>query len=227
MVWSCLMNIIDTKAENTLRFLEAVSIKNIPLFKLEPINYKLENHDFTEIIFQSSPAVDFFKDHALLANKQIYSMGQATSATLESKGLASLNPKSPSSEGLIELLEQSRGINPSYLVVKGQEGLTKISDYLIKRGLKVKEIACYKRIKFESYENIRENFYKADAIIFPSNFSAEIYFQEIHCDQSKAIFFGISNRIINSIHSLGYKAHMLDYFSDDLENSIKKTISSL
>lgn len=221
------MNIIDTKAENNLGFLKTTSIKNIPLFRLEPLDYELENGNFTEIIFQSSPAVDFFRDHGLLINKQIYSMGQATSATLESKGLISLNPKSPSSEGLIELLEQHRGTNPSYLVVKGQEGLTKISDYLKERGMQVKEIACYKRIKFESYENIKENFYKADAIIFPSNFSAEIYFQEIHCAESKAIFFGISRRIINSINSLGHKAHMVDYFSDDLESSIIKTISSL
>ena len=221
------MNIIDTRAENSLEFLKTSSIENIPLFKLEPIDYELENDNFTEIIFQSSPAVDFFKDHSLLNNKKIYSMGQATSATLRSKGLASLNPQSPSSEGLIELIEQSKGKNPSYLVIKGQEGLSKISDYLKKKGVSVKEIACYKRVKHESYENIKEKFYNADAIIFPSNFSAEIYFQEIHQEESKAIFFGISTRIIKCINSLGYKAFMLDYFSDDLEISITKTISSL
>ena len=115
-------------------------------------------------------------------------MGQATSATLEAKGLSSLNPQPPSSEGLIELLEKSRGSNPNYLVVKGQEGLTKISDYLRERGMPVKEVACYKRSKFESYESIKENFYKAYAIIFPSNFAAEIYFQEIHNNEIEAIF---------------------------------------
>ena len=83
------MNIIDTRAENILGFLRTESIKNIPLFKLEPIDYELEDNNFSEIIFQSSPAVDFFKDHSLLTDKQIYSMGQATSATLESKGLSS------------------------------------------------------------------------------------------------------------------------------------------
>ena len=221
------MNIIDTRAENILGFLKTESIKNIPLFKLEPIDYKLEGNNFSEIIFQSSPAVDFFKDLSLLTDKQIYSMGQATSATLESKGLSSLNPQSPSSEGLIELLEKSRGSNPNYLVVKGQEGLTKISDYLRKRGIPVKEIACYKRSKFESYEDIKENFYKADAIIFPSNFAAEIYFQEIHNNEIKAVFFGISKRIINCINSLGYEAYMVDYFSDNIEKSVTETISSL
>ena len=221
------MNIIDTRAENSLEFLKTSSIENIPLFKLEPIDYELENDNFTEIIFQSSPAVDFFKDHSLLNNKKIYSMGQATSATLRSKGLASLNPQPPSSEGLIELIEQSKGTNPSYLVVKGQEGLTKISDYLKRKGVSVKEIACYKRCKFESYKNIKENFYKADAIIFPSNFAAEIYFQEIHNNEIKPIFFGISKRIINCINSLGYEAYMVDYFSENLENSIIETISSL
>ena len=113
-----------------------------------------------KLFFKVVPAVDFFKDHSLLTDKQIYSMGQATSATLKSKGLSSLNPQSPSSEGLIELLEKTRGSNPNYLVVKGQEGLTKISDYLRKRGMPVKEVACYKRSKFESYENIKKIFIK-------------------------------------------------------------------
>ena len=221
------MNIIDTRAENILRFLTTESIKNIPLFKLEPVDYELEDNNFSEIIFQSSPAVDFFKDYNLLTNKQIYSMGQATSATLKSKGLSSLNPQSPSSEGLIELLEKTRSSNPSYLVVKGQEGLTKISAYLRKRGMPVKEVTCYKRCKFESYEKIKENFYKADAIIFPSNFAAEIYFQEIHNNEIKAIFFGISKRIIKCINSLGHDAYMADYFSGNLEKSVTKTITSL
>ena len=221
------MNIIDTRAENTLGFLQKTFLENIPLFKLEPIKYELENDNFNEIIFQSSPAVDFFNDHSLLTDKQIYSMGQATSAALKSKGLSSLNPQSPSSEGLIELLEKSRGSKPNYLVIKGEEGLTKISDYLKERGMPVKEIACYKRTKFESYENIKESFYKADAVIFPSNFAAQIYFQEIHNNKIKAIFFGISKRIINNINLLGYEAHIVDYFSDDLEKSITKTISSL
>ena len=81
--------------------------------------------------------------------------------------------------------------------------------------------------KFESYEDIKENFYKADAIIFPSNFAAEIYFQEIHNNEIKAIFFGISKRIINCINSLGHDAHMIDYFSGNLEKSVTKTITSL
>ena len=68
------------------------------------------------------------------------SVGFSTLA-FASKGLSSLNPQSPSSEGLIELLEKSRGSNPNYLVVKGQEGLTKISDYLRERGMPVKEVA--------------------------------------------------------------------------------------
>jgi len=221
------MNIIDTKAENIFGFLKTGSIKNIPLFKLEPIDYKLENHNFTEIVFQSSPAVDFFKDHKLLTNKKIYSMGQATSATLQSKRLSSLNPQSPSSEGLIELIDKSKGENPDYLVVKGQGGLTKIADYLRERGRSVTEIECYKRTKFKSYEDIKENFYNADAIIFPSNFAAEIYFQEIHNNEIKAIFFGISKRIINCINALGYEAHMVDYFSDNLEESVSQITSSL
>ena len=221
------MNIIDTRAENAFGFIKRKSIKNIPLFKLEPIDYELESHNFTEIIFQSSPAVDFFKDHDLLTDKQIYSMGQATSATLQSKGLSSLNPQSPSSESLIELINKSKGKHPNYLVVKGQKGLTKISDYLREIGVPVKEIECYKRTKFKSYENIKENFYNADAIIFPSNFAAEIYFQEIHNNEIKAVFFGISQRILKRINSLGHEAHMIDYFSDDLEKSVNQTISLL
>ena len=44
------MNIIDTRAENILGFLKTESIKNIPLFILEPIDYKLEGNNFSEIL---------------------------------------------------------------------------------------------------------------------------------------------------------------------------------
>ena len=67
----------------------------------------------------------------------------------------------------------------------------------------------------------------ADAIIFPSNFAAEIYFQEIHNNEIKAVFFGISKRIINCINSLGHEAYIVDYFSDNIEKSVTETISSL
>ena len=39
-----------------------------------------------------------------------------------------------------------------------------------------------------------------------------------------AIFFGISNRIIKFIFDLGYEAKFIDYFSEDISESIKKSI---
>jgi hypothetical protein len=37
-------------------------------------------------------------------------------------------------------------------------------------------------------------------------------------------YFGISNRIISYISDLGYEAKFIDYFSDDIAESIKNSI---
>ena len=216
------MNIIDTRAKGNFEFVEMNSIKNIPLFKLVPIEYSFEDKNFQNVIFQSSPAVENFRDLNSLQDKQIFAMGKGTEATLLQSNLLAKIPTSPGSDGLMETIkENSKG--DDYLIVKGEGGLDQIENVLKEMGKNVKQICCYKREKFQNYEHLKEDFESANIIIFPSKFSAEIYFKEINFTHQKT-FLGISPRINKYVESLGFKIKLLDYFSDDLERKIKEII---
>ena len=80
----------------------------------------------------------------------------------------------------------------------------------------LKKLVNYERIKFKSYDDIKEPFLKADAIIFSSTFGAQIFFEEIYSSDVKAKFFGISNRITNYISDIGYESKFIDYFDQDV-----------
>ena len=196
------MNIIDTRAKGNFEFVEMNSIKNIPLFKLVPIEYSFEDKNFQNVIFQSSPAVENFRDLNSLQDKQIFAMGKGTEASILQSNLVAKIPTSPGSDGMMETIKaNSRG----------------------EMGKNVQQICCYKREKFQNYEHLKEDFESANIIIFPSKFSAEIYFKEINFTQQKT-FLGISPRINKYVESLGFEIKLLDYFSDNLEKKIKEII---
>jgi uroporphyrinogen-III synthase len=216
------MNIIDTRAKGNFEFVKMNSIKNIPLFKLVPIEYSLKDRNFQNVIFQSSPAVENFKDINSLQDKQIFAMGKGTEATLLQSNLVAKVPNSPGSDGLMATIkENSKG--DDYLIIKGEGGLDQIENELKEMGKNVKQICCYKREKFKNYDYVKKDFENANIIIFPSKFSAEIYFEEINFNDNK-IFLGISPRIIKYVESLGFEIKLLDYFSNDLEEKIKDII---
>ena len=218
------MNIIDTRTVNTLSPYNKGAIKNIPLFKLEPLSYELKSKNYTDIIFQSTPSVEFFNDIDLLENRRVFSMGISTKKSLADKGIDSDSPVFPGSFALNELLKENLS-NRKFLIVKGLGGLNKIFNYLIKNDAQVHEIICYQRMKFDSYEEIKKLFKKSDAIIFPSTFAAKIFFEEIFSRDLRARYFVISERIKSFINTLGFEAYLIDYFSDDVEKSIKNLLS--
>ena len=134
---------------------------------------------------------------------------------------------SPSIENKISfpyLLLLISGGHSHYLIVKGENGLNEISNYLNSSNQYVEEINCYKRFKLESYENVRNEFYDADAIIFPSTYAFKIFFEEIYSTKVKAKLFGISKRIIDYISSYDLDSDFIDYFSKDIRESIKDSI---
>ena len=149
-------------------------------------------------------------------------MGPSTKNFLLQKGFDSICPDIPGSKELIKILPKTD--NNKFLIVKGNGGLSDIFDYLYKNKNNVEEISCYKRIKFKSYDDIKESFLKADAVIFSSTFGAQIFFEEIYSSDVKAKLFGISNRIINYISDIGYESKFIDYFANDIAKSIKNSI---
>ena len=216
------MNIIDTRSNIAFSNHKKGTIKNIPLFELKSFEYSLPSKDFTDIIFQSIPAVEFFKEKDHLINKDIYTMGPSTKNFLLQKGFDSICPAIPGSKELIKLLPNLN--NNKFLIVKGDDGLSDIFDYLYKNKNNVEEISCYKRVKFKSYDDVKESFLKADAVIFSSTFGAQIFFEEIYSSDVKAKFFGISDRIKNYVCDLGYKCKFVEAFDEDVVISIKNSI---
>ncbi len=199
------------------------SIKNIPLFKTKEIQYHIDIHKFENIIFQSISSAAFFNELESLKNKNVFSMGKSTQDYLSKQGVKSVCPSIPGSEELKKLLSKNKK-SSNYLIVKGENGLSEISNYLNSSNEYVEEINCYKRFKLESYENVKNEFYDADAIIFPSTYAFKIFFEEIYSTKVKAKLFGISKRIIDYISSYDLDSDFIDYFSKDITESIKDSI---
>ena len=217
------MNIIDTISGNSSMHKSCGSIKNIPLFRTMGIQYQIDIHKFENIIFQSTSSAAFFIEYESLKNKNVFSMGKSTKDYLSKQGVKSVCPSIPGSAELKKLLSKNKK-GGNYLIVKGENGLNEILNYLNSSNEYVEEINCYKRFKLENYENVRNEFYDADAIIFPSTYAFKIFFEEIYSTKVKAKLFGISKRIIDYISSYDLDSDFIDYFSKDITESIKDSI---
>ena len=213
------MNIVDTRARNTFNFVKRKNIKNIPLFELSFLDHSIDISGYTDVIFQSTPSVEFFNHHKDLIDKNVFAMGPGTQSSLGAKGISSKIPEDPGSEGLKKLIKSSVG-SGKFLIVKGQGGLNIISDYLKAEGAEVDTIQNYQRVRFSSYLDLSKDFDNADFVIFPSRLAAEIYFQEIYNPDINSKFVTISSRIKDYVDSLGFENSQLDYFADNFESEI-------
>ena len=174
MVLNYYMNIIDTSTISKNSSLEN-SIKNIPLFKIEPVQYKVLNTLITDIIFQSVASVKNFKNFEICKRINVFAMGESTKRMLDKIGINSTTPEIPGSSGLIELLGKKL-IKRKFAIVKGLDGLEEVHNHIIKHGADAENIVCYKREKFLNYMEIREKFIEADVVIFSSTYAADIFF---------------------------------------------------
>ena len=215
------MNIVDTRANNTFNFVKRKNIRNIPLFEISFLDYSMDISGYTDVIFQSTPSVEFFNHHNDLKDKNVFAMGPGTQSSLGAKGISSRIPEDPGSEGLKRLIKSSIG-HGKFLIVKGQGGLNIISDYLEAEGAQVETVQNYQRVRFSSYSHLSEGFNKADFVIFPSKLAAEIYFQEIYNPNINSKFVTISSRIKDYVDSLGFENFQLNYFADNFESEILK-----
>ena len=213
------MNIVDTRARNTFNFVKRKNIKNIPLFELSFLDHSIDISGYTDVIFQSTPSVEFFNHHKDLIDKNVFAMGPGTQSSLGTKGISSKIPEDPGSEGLKKLIKSSIG-SGKFLIVKGQGGLNIISDYLKAEGAEVDTIQNYQRVRFSSYLDLSKDFDNADFVIFPSRLAAEIYFQEIYNPDINSKFVTISSRIKDYVDSLGFENSQLNYFADNFESEI-------
>ena len=130
------MNIVDTRANNTFSFVKRKNIINIPLFEISFLDHSIDISGYTDVIFQSTPSVEFFNLHKDLRDKNVYAMGPGTQSSLGAKGVSSRIPEEPGSEGLKKLIKSSIG-HGKFLIVKGQGGLNLSLIILKQRELKL------------------------------------------------------------------------------------------
>lgn len=212
------MNIIDTSTN----FLFKPGINNIPLFEINKIEHADLSSGKEFVIFQSPSAVKNYTFLVKLANKKIIAMGPGTQKALHEKGLDSTLPEKYSSTGIIKYLESDFNAN-NVLIIKGEDGVNNIEEYIARHGGDVESISVYRRNVFEDYTQIRNDYLNADAIIFTSTMAVKIYFEKIYQNKVDTRFYSISNRIKRKIQEYGLKAITLDYFSDNLLDEIKST----
>ena len=217
------MKIIDTKPYSTN--LEYQEIINIPLYKICKVKQIVNLSNYHNIIFQSPSAVMNFDQIAFLEDKRIIAMGPGTSSHLRKHSYVAEVPETEySSEGVINLLNKSELIGRT-LVIKGEGGLSRISEYLNSASFITDELNTYNRQKFESYEEIKKHFSNIDFVIFSSALAVELYFEYIHSNNENFKFLAVSSRIQNIIKSFNKESTVIDYFSDDLISQIKLTLT--
>ena len=217
------MKIIDTKPYSTN--LEYQEIINIPLYKICKVKQIVNLSNYHNIIFQSPSAVMNFDQIAFLEDKRIIAMGPGTSSHLRKHSYVAEVPETEySSEGVINLLNKSELIGRT-LVIKGEGGLSRISEYLNSASFITDELNTYNRQKFESYEKIKKQFSNIDFVIFSSALAVELYFEYIHFNRENIKFLAVSSRIQNIIKSFNKESTVIDYFSDDLISQIKLTLT--
>ena len=217
------MKIIDTKPYPAAH--ECNEIVNIPLYKICKVKQIVNLSNYHNIIFQSPSAVLNFDQISLLESKRIIAMGPGTSNQLRKHSyIAEIPDHEFNSEGIINLLNKSE-LTGKTLVIKGEGGLSNISDYLNSASFKTDELNTYNRQKFESYEDIKKQFIGIDFVIFSSAFAVEIFFEHIQNDQEKTKFLAVSKRIQGVIESYKKESKVINYFSNDLFNEIKLTLT--
>ena len=212
------MKIIDTSTN----FLFKPGINNIPLFAIDKIEHADLSSGKEFVIFQSPSAVKNYTFLEKLANKKIIAMGPGTQKALHEKGLDSTLPEKYSSAGIIKYLESDFNAN-NVLIIKGEDGVNNIEEYIARHGGDVESISVYRRNVFKDYTQIGNDYLNADAIIFTSTMAVKIYFEKIYQNKVDTRFYSISNRIKRKIQEYGLKAITLDYFSDNLLDEIKST----
>tara|TARA_X000000950_G_scaffold42731_1_gene47561 strand:- start:400 stop:1050 length:651 start_codon:yes stop_codon:yes gene_type:complete len=216
------MNIIDTSSNSKISYSSNL-IKNVPLFEIKLLNYQVPVEDFTDVIFQSVASVENFKNFEICIGKNIFSMGDSTKKALAVKDIVSKCPPIPGSSGLTRLLGKEIQ-KKRFLIIKGKDGLSDIENFINAQGSYCKKIICYERNEFDTYNLVKNKFDSAEAVIFTSVFSAQIFFNNIYKSDRKISFFCISKRIKEQIYIMGYEAKIIDYFSDNLDYEIEKSI---
>ena len=82
----------------------------------------------------------------------------------------------------------------------------------------------YKR-QLDNYSELSDQFNNVDGIIFSSVFAVEVFFSEIYKEAKSCKFFAMSERIQKSILDHDQDSIVIDYFSENLNETIRSTLT--
>lgn len=214
------MKIVETRPLLTSSWCK---FENIPLYKIQQIEYSFNAEDYDLLIFQSPSAAMTFDNLPKKYPFPIIGMGPGTIRELNKKNHKAIAPKKPNSENVIKLLHS---INfKKALIIRGKEGLNLIENYLDSMGKNYQVCETYARAKLKSYSKVINQFSNVDGIIFSSVFAVEIFFSKVTKETRSFKFFAISERIKKSIRDHGQDSIVIDYFSEKLNEIIKSTLT--
>ena len=214
------MKIIETRPALTSSLCK---FENVPLYEIQEIKHSFNASDYDLLIFQSPSAAMTFNNLPKKYPFPIIGMGPGTIRELNKKHHEAIAPKKPNSKNVIELLGSYDFQNA--LIIKGREGLNQIESYLNAMGKNYQVCETYARLKLETYSGASAHFNNVDGIIFSSVFAVEIFFSEVFIEAKSCKFFAISERIQKSILNHGQDSIVIDYFSENLNETIRSTLT--
>lgn len=185
----------------------------------------LDIHQFSQVIFTSANAVDFFckEFKTLPENLKITAIGEGSAKALHKAGnKVHFLPETPSSESLLDLKNFSHVSNQALLLVKGEGGLSVIEETLKARGAKLSIVEVYKR-QLPAMESDRGNWQekKIDIIIVTSRDAMENLFKlldkRFHAWLRQRPWLLISQRLADFANQSGISTIILSRPEDILE----------
>jgi len=214
------MKIIETRPALTSSWCK---FENVPLYEIQGIENSINALDYDLLIFQSPSAAITFKNLPKEYPFPIIGMGPGTIRELNKKDHQAIAPKKPNSKNVIELLRSYDFQNA--LIIRGKEGLNQIESYLNAIDKNYEVCEAYARLKLENYSEVSDQFNNVDGIIFSSVFAVEIFFSQVFTEVKSCKFFAISERIQKSILNHGQDSIVIDYFSENLNETIRSTLT--
>lgn len=220
MLTNYYMKIVETRPALTSSWSK---FENVPLYEIQKIKHSCSVLDYDLLIFQSPSAVMTFDNLPSKYPFPVIGMGPGTIRELKKKHHEAIAPKKPNSENVIELLENYDF--QKALIIRGKEGLNLIESYLDSMDKNYQVCETYARLKLESYSEAIDQFNNVDGIIFSSVFAVEIFFSKISKETKCCKFFAMSERVKKSILNYGQDSIIIDYFSENLYETIESTLT--
>ena len=168
-------------------------VSNLPLLKIDKINYdELNFSDFEAIIFTSANAVKFLDTKKIDKNLLCFCVGNATEKKVRSVGFQNVITAEGNVENLKELILQNFDKkNGKIIYVSGEKISIDLDQQLLKEGYNVKRIINYRTSHNEKFD---KNFIEAlksnmpDIVYIYSQNSASSFLKFIKIHRSETLW---------------------------------------